>query len=407
MAEFCKRADLVQNDRQKFLHVAGTNGKGSTTAYLQSFLVECGFNTGAFFSPYVVDPRERIQHGRELIDKQDLASMTSELIPIAEAFTDTEFGGITEFEFKTALGFLFWKRKDCDWVALEVGLGGRLDATNVITAAASLIVSIGLDHMSILGNSIEEIAHEKAGIIKPSCPVVIGELPTEAEKVMICTAAELGAPLWLVGKEVTYEAMPDGFRVTTPVQQLSGLNPGLLGDKQPHNMALAIGGMNAAGIVLSEWNAQRGAKATSIPGRFQVLHARGRKWILDGAHNPDAALVLRHSLKHYLDPLERVVLVTNMISGHIPDSFYSVINGVADEAHVVPIGFHRALPPKETALSVQKTVQRCFAHDSLDEGLQAAIQNTTPDDTILVTGSFYLVGEVMSALSLLSEPLHP
>src|SRR6185436_18334668 len=189
----------------QFIHVAGTNGKGSVTAYLQSILVEAGYKTGAFFSPFVYDPRERVQFGRELISKEDLAKLTEELIPIAESFSDTEFGGITEFEFKTALGFLYWKRKQCEWVALEVGLGGRLDATNVVTPKASIIVSIGLDHTNILGHTLAEIAYEKAGIIKPKVPVVVGQMPHEALEVIERAAAEREAPIWRYGKEIRYQ----------------------------------------------------------------------------------------------------------------------------------------------------------------------------------------------------------
>src|SRR5205085_4767330 len=128
MQAFVERAGLTDAlgapGGPQFIHVAGTNGKGSVTAYLQSILSEAGYRTGAFFSPFVYDPRERVQFGREHISKQDLARLTEELIPIAESFSDTDFGGITEFEFKTALGFLYWKQRQCDWVALEVGLGG-------------------------------------------------------------------------------------------------------------------------------------------------------------------------------------------------------------------------------------------------------------------------------------------
>jgi dihydrofolate synthase / folylpolyglutamate synthase len=184
MTEFAARADLVgslgDGDSPKFIHVAGTNGKGSVTAMLQSCLVDQGHRTGAFFSPYVVDPRERIQFGREMISKEDLAAIATKLMPIGESLSETEFGGVTEFEFKTAMGFEYWKQKECDWVALEVGLGGRLDATNIITPASSAIVSISYDHVSILGETLAEIAREKAGVIKPGRPVVVGEMPDEA-----------------------------------------------------------------------------------------------------------------------------------------------------------------------------------------------------------------------------------
>ncbi|HEY0866603.1 MAG TPA: hypothetical protein VGE01_04465, partial [Fimbriimonas sp.] len=196
MQAFIDRAGLSQNVGRppgtdpagkpgaRFIHVAGTNGKGSVTAFLQSMLVEHGYRTGAFFSPYVVDPRERVQFGRSLISESDFASVVAHLKPIAESFSETEFGGITEFEFKTAVGVEYWRRKRCEWVALEVGLGGRLDATNVVHPACSAIVSIGYDHTQILGDTLEKIAFEKAGIVKPETPLVVGDVPEPARRVI-------------------------------------------------------------------------------------------------------------------------------------------------------------------------------------------------------------------------------
>lgn len=177
----------------QYLHVAGTNGKGSVTAYLQSMLVAQGYKTGGYFSPYVVDPRERIQIGGELISRDEFASVATELREVAERFDQTEQGGITEFEFKTAMGFLAWKRAGVEVVALEVGLGGRLDATNVVTPKACAIVSISLDHTSILGNTEAEIAGEKAGILKPGVTGVLGTVNKEAEAAIKEVAKGAGA----------------------------------------------------------------------------------------------------------------------------------------------------------------------------------------------------------------------
>ena len=212
MQEFVHRAGLDQSignpSGPQFIHVAGTNGKGSTTAFLQSILVESGYRTGSFFSPFVVDPRERVQFGRELIGKQELADLTEALIPVADSLTDSEFGGITEFEFKTAIGFQYWKQRHAEWVALEVGLGGRLDATSVVTPCASIIVSIGLDHMHILGDTRAKIAFEKAGVIKPGAPVIVGDLPPDALEVVTEVAQANTAPIWRWGHEVLWDKAP-------------------------------------------------------------------------------------------------------------------------------------------------------------------------------------------------------
>jgi dihydrofolate synthase/folylpolyglutamate synthase len=205
MRAFCDHAALahwIKGDAPQFIHVAGTNGKGSTTAFVERLLREAGFRTGAFFSPFVKEYRERIQVNGELITEADLTLFTGRLLQQADTFEDSEFGGITKFEFEAALGFLVWGEKRCDWVALEVGLGGRLDATNVFLPKCSIIVSIGLDHVAILGGSLPEIAREKAGIIKPLVPVIIGEMAEEASEVIEAKAAEMGAPVWRFGQEI-------------------------------------------------------------------------------------------------------------------------------------------------------------------------------------------------------------
>ncbi|MCH7945095.1 MAG: bifunctional folylpolyglutamate synthase/dihydrofolate synthase, partial [Armatimonadetes bacterium] len=162
MQEYVRRLGLQDKLGQpggpKFIHVAGTNGKGSVVAFLQSMLVEQGFKTGAAYSPYVYDIRERVQLGRKLISKSDFARLAVRLLDVGEDLERTELGGPTEFELKTALGFAYWAEQGAEWVALEVGLGGRLDATNVVDPAASIIVSIGLDHTHILGETLSEIA---------------------------------------------------------------------------------------------------------------------------------------------------------------------------------------------------------------------------------------------------------
>jgi len=394
MQAFCAAAGLEDSlggsGGPKFIHVAGTNGKGSTTAYLQSLLVTAGFNTGAFFSPYVVDPRERIQIGREMIRREELAELTDWLWPIAERFTETEYGGISEFEFKTALGFEYWKRKGCEWVALEVGLGGRLDATNVVSPKASIVVSIGHDHMNILGHSLTEIAFEKAGVVKPGVPVILGDLPRAAMQVIESIAAERGAPVWRFGQEVRWR---DGT-VVTPRAEYRNIETGLYGAMQGHNLSLAIAALQAAGLHLSETQVREGAALARIPGRFQVHSAYGRKYVLDGAHNPESAIVLRATLDQAF-PGQELTLVTNMLQGHEPAGFYEVLRGKVVDVHVVPIDFHRARPVDESVADLKRYFSTVTGHASVREGLLAA---ATCGRTVLVTGSFYLVGDAIRLL---------
>lgn len=395
MAEFARRADLsdaLGPDAPAFVHVAGTNGKGSTTAYVQSILHESGYRVGAFFSPYVYDPRERIQLGRELIPETIFAGLATLLSPIAEEFTETEFGGISEFEFKTAMGLLSYKRLQCEWVALEVGLGGRLDATNIVTPRVSVIVSIGLDHTNILGNTLAEIAHEKAGIIKPGVPVVVGQLPPEAMAVVEREASDKGCEIWRFGVEITLEhAARDGsLVVTTPRGRHAGLKLGIPGAMQSHNLALAVAACDAAGATRTLGGLQRGSSRARIPGRFEIRKVFGKTFILDGAHNPDAAAVLAQSLEsHRPGPLH---LLTGMVEGHDPEAFYARIAPLVGGATVVPVGVPRTLDPELIAATLRSSLPSVDIASDAVTGLERAL--AASPDVVLVTGSFYLVGEV-------------
>jgi dihydrofolate synthase/folylpolyglutamate synthase len=395
MAEFVRRAGLVSavdGSERKFIHVAGTNGKGSTTAYLQSILVASGVRTGAFFSPYVLDPGERIQVGRSMLEETLFASLTVELKEIAESMEGTEFAGVTEFEFKTALGFLAWRRNDCEWVALETGLGGRLDATNVVTPAATVIVSIGLDHQSVLGNSIEEIAGEKAGIIKEGKPLILGSVPPEAAEVILDVARKHNSTVWRFGEEIVWDEQRRSVRILD--HQFDDLQPGVAGVWQGHNLALAIAALVAAEAPVTDLDARKGANAAHAPGRFQTVMAGDRAFILDGAHNADSALALSKTLANSYGPDARFTFITNILQGHDIASFYGPLRHQIREAVVAPIDFHRARPTLETlaALEGMEIPARTVAT------LEEAIEGTTSNEPIVITGSFYLVGEAGNLL---------
>lgn len=372
----------------KFVQVAGTNGKGSTTAYLQSLMVHAGYKTGAYFSPYVYDPRERIQIGQSLIPKEDFAEATSKLRPIAESFTDSVYEGISEFEFKTAMGLLYWKQQNVEWVALEVGLGGKLDATTIVTPRAGIITSIGLDHTSILGNTLEEIAYEKAGIAKPGMPLILGELPPVALRTIEDHAKEVGSPTWKLGKDIILTQQRESYTVQTPGASYAGLCHGIPGTMQAENMALAIAAFEAAGATFSLEQVQLGVKNAFIPGRFERRTYQGRLTLLDGAHNGEAASVLAQSLKQTF-PNQKFALVTAMVAGHDPVRFYEALKDVVEEVFVVPLDFHRAYSVPDLLIALSSLFPTT-GHESVEAGLAAAQASGLP---VLVTGSFYVLGE--------------
>jgi dihydrofolate synthase / folylpolyglutamate synthase len=277
------------------------------------------------------------------------------------------------------------------WVALEVGLGGRLDATNIVTPKVSVVVSIGYDHMSILGNTLAEIAFEKAGIIKPGIPAVVGKMAPEALLSIEKHASENDAELWRVGREVEFTKTKAGVRVSTP-GSTAELTPSLFGDIQLHNAAVAYAALELAGFAKDQAAIQRGIASAYIPGRFTTQVIGDTTFILDGAHNYDSARALAQML--FQSNLTGLTCITGMLTGHEPAEFYESLRDYVDQFYVVPIDFYRTRNAEELAgeLSAMGFETRTFKNTKA--ALEAA-QNLSESKTVLVTGSFYLVGEAM------------
>lgn len=391
-AEAAGLRDALGSGTPQYIQVAGTNGKGSVTATLQSLLVEQGYRTGAYFSPYVYDPRERIQLGRELISHDRFAELAARLLPIADALGPTFGEGATEFEVKTAMGLTAWKEAVCEWVALEVGLGGRLDATSVVSPACGVVVSIGLDHVSILGDTKEAIAAEKVGILKPGMPLVLGAMDPGPRQVCLAYAREMGSTVWEFGREVVLE----GSTLSTPGQTYHGLVPVLQGAVQPHNMALAVAALELSGALRDPSAVAVGVARVSLPGRFEQRTVRGKRVVLDGAHNAPSGEMLAKSLQAL--NFDRLILVTGMLTGHDPREFYHAFEPFRPVAHTTPIHFGRT----RTAEEVAEALGQATTHPNAEQAIMTALDEAGPEDLILVTGSFYLVGEVGAILASLS-----
>lgn len=422
MREFASRAGLDDalgaSGGPQFIHIAGTNGKGSVTATIQQVLFDQGWRTGGYFSPYVYDLRERVQLDLQLIPKRDFARIVHRLKPIADSLNDTEHGGPTEFEMKTAIGFEHWKRKKADWVALEVGLGGRLDSTNIVTPRSCAIVSIGWDHMHILGNTLGKIAAEKAGILKKGVVGVVGHMAEEARLSIERIAGEVGSPLWVWDRELKLENGSNGYRVCTPSRSFGGLVPGLRGAVQVHNMAVAVAAMEAAGALRDPESLAESLLRTRLPGRFEVRTRGSFEIILDGAHNYDAGVALARSLfehehpelrslqwsnppeyeKAYLQWRERCdqryVLVTGMLLGHDPEPFYEQLSGLVRRVYIAPVDFERTVRAEDLQARVGGMFPSTRLCKSSSEAVRAALRSLVGGELLLVTGSFYLVGEV-------------
>lgn len=391
MQKFVELAGL-DKPTAKFIHVAGTNGKGSVTATVQSILIEQGYKTGAYFSPFVYDPMERIQIGRDYISPQDFARHATRLFKVAEELEGTEYGGITEFEMKTAIGFAAWQEAECEWVALEVGLGGRLDATNVITGEVAVITSIGLDHTAILGNTLAEIAFEKAGIIKPGKPVIVGAVPDEARAVIFEEAKKKGCPILHSGDEISISDHGMGLEVRIKEKTRVGY-PVLEGPHQTANLAVAIAACEAAGAIRDPEKVRDGVHKVHLPGRMERRTVGDKIVILDGAHNREAAIALGYTLLSWHG---KFTVVAGMVAGHDPVAFFEPLQEIIAELHLVPINFHRAVPPEELATKIAHLNLKTTIHQTVKDGLKTALAGK---NNVLVTGSFYLVGEAGLQLS--------
>jgi len=374
------------------IHITGTNGKGSTAAMLEAIFRAAGWSTGMYTSPHLVRLGERVQVNRALLTEKEITAYTSELKPIAEAVSRTNPDDHPSFfEFMTAMAFLQFARKKCDVALIEVGLGGRLDATNVVVPEVAVITSVGLDHCEMLGDTIEKIAAEKAGIIKQGVPVVIGLLPAEAERVVREIAASRNAKVYSVREEF------GGDPVSYPATNLEG-------DYQRWNAATAA---LVARILPARWRltdaiVQCGLQNVSWPGRWQRMQVGGRALILDASHNPEGAQTLDTNLKRLLAEAggRPPVVVTGVLGAARARPLLETLCRHVREIHLVMPQQARAcsfeelealVPTSYTGTICRTTVAKVFPAPG--ECVVGGAQ-----DTVLVTGSIYLLGEVLARL---------
>jgi dihydrofolate synthase/folylpolyglutamate synthase len=377
------------------LHIAGTNGKGSVAAMLAAILRAAGKRAGLYTSPHLVRLGERVQVDGVPLGEGEIIAYVSELEPLAaEVERATPGEPPSFFEFMTAMAFLQFARRGCDAAVIEVGLGGRLDATNIVTPEVAVITSIGLDHCELLGDTLEKIAAEKAGIIKPGVPVVMGRLPAEAEAVVRAIARERGAPLVSV-REVFGDDV-----AAYPSAALEG-------DYQRFNAATATLAARAVAsrFKLSEAHIAEGLAKVSWSGRWQRARlADGRLLILDASHNPEGAEVLDGLLARLVAETGRApVVVTGVLGAARAKPLIETVARHAKEIHLAR--------PKQARASSHEELEALVPRAFLEHGgrLERGAVETLfprpgvcsaggPDDVVVVTGSIYLLGEVLARL---------
>jgi len=376
-----KLAALIGNpqDRLRFIHVAGTNGKGSTCAMLESIYRAAGLRVGLFTSPHLVSFRERIEVNRQCIPEADVVRLVNEV-----RLANHE-NAATLFEFTTVMALKFFGEQACDLVIWETGLGGRLDATNIVAPLASVITNIALDHQQWLGDTVEKIAAEKAGIIKPGIPVLTATAEPGALAVIENVAWLNHAPLTRVNLS---PSTPAGLLEILP----------LAGDHQKLNAALALATVAVLQdqIPVSEPALRAGLAAVSWPGRLQTIRQPdGRLILLDGAHNLAGAEVLIRALAKYF-PAGKRTLVLGILQDKDREEICRLLAPLAEKIITVPVASSRTADPAELAgvcRSAHPSAQVLCA-----DSLRAGLAQTSGDPLVVLTGSLYLVGEALELL---------
>lgn len=373
------------------IHVAGTNGKGSTCSMLEAIYRANGYKTGLYSSPHLVRQGERVQVNREILDEADIVAYTEQLKPVAEQIGANDPDDHPSFfEFMTAMAFLRFAESKVDIAFLETGLGGRLDATNVVDPELSIITSVSLDHIEQLGDTIAQITSEKAGIIKPGKPVLIGKLPAEAEAIVRKIAKEQGCAVTSVR-----ERFPD-------VETLPETN--LSGSFQRWNAATAI----CATEILNERfpidTTRTAAALQSIywPGRWETIQLADKTLILDASHNPEGSEMLDENLQKLIEQTgQKPLIVAGTLGEFRARSLMAVVSRHARELHLLAPDQSRATPTDVLETCIPKANTAPIHHQQLEDIFPAVgtCSLGAPGDTIVVTGSLYLIGEVLERLT--------
>ncbi len=383
----CEALGNPQNSLQ-FIHVAGTNGKGSFCSMLSSVLRAAGYRTGLYTSPYIKVFNERMAIDGEMISKEELATLTAYVKPIADEMVDKP----TEFELITAIAFEYFRRHACDVVVLEAGMGGRLDSTNIIREPLlSVITGIALDHTAFLGDTVEKIAAEKAGIIKDGRPVLYGGEDRAAGAVIRATAAERGSAYHTVNYDalICERMMLDGTRLHFEAHR--DVTISLLGLYQPKNAAVVLSAVDIlreTGLLISEDAVKVGLAAAAWPARFEIL-SHEPLVIFDGAHNAQGIDAAVASIKHYF-PQQKLYVMTGVLRDKDYHAIARRLSEVTSRAFVMTPDNPRALPAEDYASLLSSLGVAAVAYPTVRKAYETAREAAARDGVPLIClGSLY------------------
>lgn len=380
--------------RLKAIHITGTNGKGSVCAFLHSVLGR-RYKVGLYTSPHLHRVNERIKVNEREIEDTELLELIRLLRTKVEEKGEPQV--FTFFDFLTAIAFFYFAQQSVDIAIVEVGLGGRLDSTNVLLPLVSVITNVGHDHMDVLGPTLADVAREKAGIIKEGRPLVCGERKDAPLKVILEEAQMKGSEVLLLDRDFTYQASPK-FSFRGRRWHLEGLELGLMGKHQLINATLALAVLELLeemGFTLSEEDVRLGLKETKWPGRLETF-GEGPKVVLDGAHNPEGARVLRDALREMA--YCRLHLIVGIMADKPWREILQIILPLSDRVIAFRPSNPRALEPQRIVEEARLYGLDAVCAKEAREALQMALDFAGPNDLVLVTGSLFAVAEIREAL---------
>lgn len=395
-------------DDLKIIHVAGTNGKGSICRYIYSVLQAGGYKIGLYTSPFLEVFNERIELDGKYISNEDLAVYTDRVLKCVETMTQRGEQSPTEFEVVTAIAFLYFKEKGCDYAIMEVGLGGSGDSTNVCKAPLiSVIASISYDHTDRLGNTLAEIAGEKAGIIKEGCPVVTSAEAPEALEVIERKAEELGC-MYFETRHVPYAVKSQDlggsvFDVNIQGMTYENLEISMLGEHQIKNAICALAALSIieerGDVSLHRDDIYKGFKAAKQIGRLEVMSAQEKVpvVIIDGAHNPDGAASLRKAMKEYM-PDKKILMVTGMLADKDTESILREFTAITDRFIATEPENPRKLDAESLQAKIKAMGASCESIPDCREAVKAATERGKDFDAVLYAGSLYMIGAIRGLL---------
>ncbi|SDP64883.1 bifunctional folylpolyglutamate synthase/dihydrofolate synthase [Clostridium gasigenes] len=394
--------ELLGNPQNKIklIHIAGTNGKGSTTAMISKILMGNGYKVGMYTSPFLEEFEERIQINRVNIPKEKLANLMDELKIAVDKVIEEGYNHPTEFEIITCLMFLYFYKENIDFGVIEVGLGGRLDSTNVITPIISIITSISYDHTNILGNTLTKISREKSGIIKECVPVVIFPQEEEVLKVIKSKCKELNAPLHIINEidseliEILQEEKPYQKVKIKGIKAEYNIKLPLLGEHQILNLSLAIKAIELLErnkkVKISKEILEKSLEDVCWNGRLEVMK-KSPLVVLDGAHNIQGITTLKQNIEKYFK-YKNIYLILGILADKDVEEMIKVITPMAKEVYAVTPNSIRAELAEDLKNEVLKYNENCIAFEKYEYALNKALEIAKEDDIIVACGSLYMVG---------------